>query len=255
MKRLLISSLFLFIFLVVNADDRPLWMTYPDISPDGKTIVFSYKGDLYTVPAKGGQASLLTIHEAYDYASVWSPDGKHVAFASSRYGGFDIFMIPAEGGPAKRLTTFSLNEIPFTFTPDGKHVVFGSLIQDDPKNAQFPTGAFNELYTVPIDGGRPERILTTTAIDAKYSKDGKKILYYDIKGYEDHYRKHHTSSVTRDIWIYDAETKKHTKLTSFKGEDRNPVFSPDEKTIYYLSERSGSFNVWSMLLSGDNNPT
>lgn len=254
MKRILISSLFLITFLISSADERPLWMRYPAISPDGQTIVFSYKGDLYTVPAKGGEASILTIHDAYDYAPEWSPDGKYIAFASNRFGSFDLFMIPAEGGSVTRLTSFSLSEIPTDFSPDGKHVLFSALIQDDPDNAQFPTGAFKELYQVPIEGGRPVRVLTTPAISGTYSKDGSKILYYDVKGYENYYRKHHTSSVTRDIWLYDDETKKHTKLTSFKGEDRNPVFSPDETEIYYLSERSGSFNVWSMPLSGDNNP-
>ncbi len=251
MKRLIITSLFLFFAIISFADEQPLWMRYPAISPDGNTIVFSYQGDLYTVSAKGGEARLLTMHEAYDYAPVWSPDGKHIAFASARYGGFDIFLIPAKGGKARRLTTNSGSEIPSSFTPDGKHIVFGAILQDDPNNAQFPTGAFTELYKVSIEGGRPERILSTSALDAKYSDDGKKILYYDIKGYEDDWRKHHTSSVTRDIWLYNTETGKHQKLTSYNGEDRYPVFSPDENTIYYLSERSGSFNVWAMPITGD----
>ncbi|MFZ9029178.1 MAG: S41 family peptidase, partial [Crocinitomicaceae bacterium] len=70
------------------------------------------------------------------------------------------------------------------------------------------------------------------------------LLYHDRKGYENQWRKHHTSSVTRDIWMYDPSTKEHTQLTDFNGEDRNPVWSTDEKSFYYLSEESGSFNVW-----------
>ena len=254
MKRLLISTFFLFLICIVFADDRPLWMRYPAISPDGKTIAFSFKGDLYTVPAAGGEARLLTIHEAHDYHPVWSPDGKNIAFASSRYGGNDVFIIPSEGGTAKRLTTFSIGEIPSGFSPDGKHVIYYSLIQDDPMNAQFPTGAFGELYSVSVDGGRPVRVLTTPAFGATYSKDGNQILYYDIKGYEDDWRKHHTSSVTRDVWLYNKESDTHAKLTSYKGEDRNPVFNPDESKVYYLSEASGSFNVWSLDLSGNTQP-
>ena len=251
MKRFITPLLFLLLTCSSFADDRPLWMRYPAISPDGNTIAFSYQGDLYTVPATGGEARLLTLHEAYDFSPVWSPDGKSIAFASARYGGFDIFVIPATGGKAKRLTTNSGGDIPWSYTPDGKYILFYARIQDDPLNAQFPTGAFPELYKVSIDGGRPERVLTTPALGATYSDDGKYILYYDIKGFENGWRKHHISSVTRDIWLYDTETGKHKKLTSFEGEDRNPVYSPDGNTVFYLSERQGSFNVWTMPLSGD----
>jgi Tol biopolymer transport system component/C-terminal processing protease CtpA/Prc len=192
---------------------------------------------------------LLTYHEAYDYHPVWSPDGKTIAFASVRYGGADVFIIPAEGGKAIRLTTHSGSDIPSSFSPDGKEILFEALIQDDPKNVQFPTGLFTELYKVPIEGGRPERVLSTPANEATYSKDMKKILYCDSKGYEDHWRKHHTSAVTRDIWLYDSETGKHRKLSQFEGEDMYPVFSPDNKDVYYLSEASGSFNIWKQSLA------
>jgi Tol biopolymer transport system component len=80
------------------AQTTPLWMRYPAISPDGKTIVFGYKGDIYRVDAAGGTAVPLTIHEAQDMMPVWSHDGKSIAFASDRYGNFDVFVMPATGG-------------------------------------------------------------------------------------------------------------------------------------------------------------
>ncbi|HSG67349.1 MAG TPA: hypothetical protein VK994_01485, partial [Bacteroidales bacterium] len=251
MKKIILSLSVMITVISVIAQDNPLWMRYPSISPDGTTIAFSYKGDLYTVPTTGGKATLLTLHEGHDFMPVWSPDSKQIAFASFRHGSYDVFIIPASGGESKRLTTFSFSEYPSAFTPDGKEVLYYSLIQDDPDNVQFPTAAFGELYAVATEGGRPKRILTTPALGAVYSKDSKKLVYYDIKGYEDDWRKHHVSAVTRDIWLYDTETGKHTKLTTFAGEDRNPVFSPADDKIYYLSEKSGSFNVWKMGLDGD----
>jgi tricorn protease len=84
----------------------------------------------------------------------------------------------------------------------------------------------------------------------KFSASGNLMLYHDKKGGENVWRKHHTSAITRDIWVYDAKANTHKKITTFNGEDRNPVFSTDEKSIFYLSEESGSFNVHEMDLNG-----
>lgn len=224
---------------------KPLWMRYPAISPDGQTIAFSYQGDLYRVPTAGGQAIPLTIHESHDFMPVWSHDGKSIAFASDRYGNFDVFVMPATGGEAKRLTFHSANDLPSDFTTDNQRIIFSSARTDDARNAQFPLGLLGELYSVPTAGGRTRMELTTPAEMARYSRDGKQLVYQDIKGYEDQWRKHHTSSITRDLWLYDTQAGKNTQLTTSVGEDRNPVFAPDGKTVYYLSEKGGSFNVYS----------
>lgn len=103
-----------------------------------------------------------------------------------------------------------------------------------------------ELYRVSVRGGRYERVLATPAQWICLSDDGKSFLYQDRKGGENEWRKHHTSSVTRDIWNYDVASGKHTRLTTWEGDDRNPRYSPDNRSVYFLSERSGSFNVWNM---------
>ncbi|HEU0111468.1 MAG TPA: peptidase S41, partial [Flavisolibacter sp.] len=95
------------------SQNMPSWLRYPSISPDGKTIVFTYKGDLYKVPSSGGTAMSLTQHEAHDFMPVWSHDGKTIAFASDRYGNFDIYTMPANGGDVERLTFHSANEFPY----------------------------------------------------------------------------------------------------------------------------------------------
>lgn len=167
MKNLLFSSILTFIIFNASfSQEAPLWMRYPAISPSGQTIVFSFKGDLYTVPAAGGQARLLTFHEGYDQLPVWSPDGQTIAFASDRFGNFDIYTIPAEGGKANRITTHSSGEYPGSFTPDGKFILFSVHIQDVPENTQYPTGMFTELYKVPANGGRPVQVLSTPALEA-----------------------------------------------------------------------------------------
>ncbi len=238
--------------LSAASQNEALWLRNPSISPDGGTIVFTYKGDLYTVPATGGTAALLTMHEAHDYMPVWSPDGKQVAFASDRYGNFDVFIMPVAGGEAKRLTYHSSGEMPYSFSPDGKTILFGAARLDAAANRQFSTGSMPELYSVSVNGGRISQVFTTPAEEVKMSADGKRIFYHDKKGGENIWRKHHTSAIARDIWVYDAVTGTHKKLTSFAGEDRNPVLADNDKTIFYLSEASGSFNVYKMNADGSN---
>ncbi len=243
MKKLLFFATALLCGAAVEA--APLWLRYPAISPDGSTIAFSYQGDLYTVPATGGKAFRLTVHPAYDYAPVWSPDGRQIAFASDRYGNFDIFVVAATGGQPVRLTTFSGKETPYAFTPDGKRVVYAAQIQDPARSAQFPTASQTELYSVALTGGRPRQELASTAESICYAADGSSFYYQDNKGFENAWRKHHTSSIARDLWHYDAASGRHTKLTANPGEDRDPRLSPDGKEIYFLSEMDGgSFNVY-----------
>ena len=231
-----------------TTDATPLWMRYPALSPDGKSIAFAFRGHLFTVPSDGGNAVPLTASPSHDYQPVWSPDSQNVAYASDAYGNFDVFVVPATGGNALRLTTFSNNEVPTGFAPDGKSVLFAGHRQDSKTNVQFPSAVYMpELYRVSVEPGRaPEQILTTPALNARYNKAGDKIVYEDLKGYENPWRKHEKTSITHDIWLWDAKTGTHTKLTDYIGEDRNPVWSPDEKSIYYLSEQSGSFNVWKL---------
>lgn len=210
------------------AQNDPTWLRYPSISPDGKTIVFTYKGDLYKVESSGGNAIALTLHDAHDFMPVWSHDGKNIAFASDRYGNFDIFLISIDGGEPKRLTYHSANEYPYDFSNDNKTVLFGASRLDIAANRLFPTGSQPELYSVSVNAGRVNQIVSSPLEDVKYSKDGNTLIYHDKKGGENTWRKHHTSSITRDICTFNIKTGKHTKITSYNGEDRNPVFTDND---------------------------
>lgn len=240
---------------VVTAQDNPLWLRYPAISPDGQTILFTYKNDIYSVSSAGGTAIPLTLSDSYEFGPVWSHDGRSIAFASDRYGNFDVFVMPATGGEARRLTFHSGREIPSSFTTDDQSVLFSAYRQDLVSNVQFPISLMTELYSVPVAGGRVSLVLPVPALDATLNSTGDKLIYHDIKGYESDWRKHHVSAIARDIWVYDLITRKYSQLTRFDGEDRNPVFAGNDQDYYYLSEQSGSFNICKSTLTDPANIT
>jgi len=239
----------LFSFLVtpeLSAADAisPNWIQHAAISPDGKSVLFSYQGDIYKVSTKGGTAVPLTLNAAWEGHPVWSRNGKQIAFASTRNGNLDIYMMPASGGNAVRLTHHSANDIPSDFSPTGDQILFQSSRGNNALSAAHPTRAMPELYEINTSGGTPTQRLTTPAIDAVWNKKGDKLLYKDEKSFESDLRKHDRSAFARDIWLYDTTTKTHTQLTTNTAGDHAPVWGKGEKGFYFLSDRNGTFNVW-----------
>lgn len=247
MKRILFSILLLGAAISATAESVT-WLRYPAISPDGKSVAFTYKDDIWIVSTQGGTAKRFTNNKAYDYAPAWSPDGTRIAFASNRYGNFDIFTASIKGSTAKRITTHSNNERPWCYSPDGSEIYFSANLQVSAESRMFPQPIYQtELYASPVEGGRPRPITEVTTEDISFVGTNGDFLYHDRKGGRDsEWRKHHTSSICRDIWL--CRNGEHTRLTDFVGEDRTPRLSPDGKTVYFLSERDGSFNVYSFPL-------
>ncbi len=242
LSTLAISSLY------AKAEENPLWMRFPAISPDGQTITFEYKGDIFTVPVRGGHAVQLTTNSAYDAYPVWSPDGQKIAFASAREGSLDVYVMSNLGGVPKRLTTESGDEFPLAFS-DKDHVLFKAELMPTLQSVIFDSNSFPQIYQVATVGTRPKLFSEITMEDMDINKNGD-ILYHDKKGYEDEFRKHHRSPITRDIWL--CRNGKFTKLTTFDGEDRTPRWSADGSSYYYLSEEDGTFNIYRRNIDGSN---
>lgn len=229
--------------------EPPLWLRSPAVSPDGTTIAFTYGGQIWRVPAAGGDAVPLTSGEFYSTRPVWSPDGTKLAFASKQHGNLDVFIMPVTGGTITRLTDHSADDTPSAFSPDGQRIYFSSPRLGGPQSilAGDYVGS-DQLYSVPAAGGRTRLEIPTPALNASIDPAGKQLLYENRPIYENDWRKGGVSDGTHDIWLYDLAQKTHRQLTDFRGEDRNPVWAPDGSGYFFLSERSGSFNIWQSSL-------
>lgn len=254
-KTILLSAAALLVTCAAAAM-TPSWIRHNCISPDGKTLAFSYKGDIWTVPSTGGEATQITSNQAYDSEPLWTRDSQNIIFTSRREGSKDIYLTSISGGVPKRLTALPGNETPLAVLEDGS-ILFswdnGSV--ESESYGDFPGTA--QLYRTDISGSAPSLVTSLPIMAMSVNSDGS-VIYEDYKGYEDPLRKHHTSSVTRDIWSYTpaagekgiSSQGSFTKLSDYRGEDRNPVFAADGDKFYYLSERDGKCsNIYRSSLS------
>ncbi len=244
MTRKLILSLALCTSLGAIAES-PRWLRNTSVSPDGKTIAFTYKGDIFSIPVSGGKALQLTSNEAYDTAPIWSPDGSTIVFSSEREGSFDLYKIPATGGKPVRLTTSTGTETPLTFI-DNTTIIYssGEMPSEKSSRAPFMTRTYSLDITEP--GTRPAPYLSLPMLSA--SGQNGRLLYQDKKGFENIWRKHERSAATGDIWLYDGKDFK--KLTDFAGHDMNPVWKADGSGFYYISEEDGTLNIYERSVDG-----
>lgn len=226
------------------ADNAPKWLRDAAISPDGTTVAFTYKGDIFTVPVKGGTATQITSNQAYDGVPVWSKDGKSIVFLSTREGSDDIFITSAKGGTPRRLTTNSGNEKPLTFLNDSI-LLFSASNLPGRTSARAPFSTQVYQLNVNRNNPRPKLYLSQPVISADANAAGD-LLYQDRKGVEDVLRKHERSSGTADIWYYGSG--KFSQLTNQEWNSQCPVWGKGE-TYYYVSEKDGTLNVFEGNLS------
>lgn len=235
----------LFVTLIIAttalAADAPL-PRHPAPSPDGSQIAFSWQGDLWLVPAEGGDARRITAHPANERHPVWSHDGRSIAFASDRHGNPDIFLMPADGSaPPTRLSFASVTDTPYGFTPDGAAVLFTS-------NRAMGIRWMPQLWTVPLTGGTPAMLQNAFAEQAVYSPDGDTLAM--VRGATKWTRRGYRGSASRDLWLNDGG-EDYRRLTDFDGDDDNPSWI-DSETIAFLSSRNGRKNVFKIdVASGE----
>ncbi|RYD42086.1 MAG: hypothetical protein EOP83_33135, partial [Verrucomicrobiaceae bacterium] len=145
--------------------------SWPSLSPDGKTIAFEWRDDLWSAPVAGGMAERLTAHPARDSFPVYAPDGKTIYFCSTRAGFLQLFSMPAGGGPATQHTFHSEGASLEDITPDGTRALVRGL-RDEP--------GFRPERLIEIDLRRetPETYLfNEKGQSARYSPDGKQVLF------------------------------------------------------------------------------
>jgi Tol biopolymer transport system component len=216
-------------------------LRYPSLTPDGKQVVFCYRGDIWIAPADGkGQTLRLTLHEAQETLPRVSPDGKLVAFCSRRNGNYDIFTVPVSGGVPKQITFHGGGELTCEWSPDGKKILFVS--------GQAVGNWGMDLWEVDLKGGNPRRVTFDGGRDACYSPDGSKIVY--ARGFNTIYWDDYEGSANYDLYVADLAGGLPRRLTRTEGNERYPFFSKDGKTIYFVAEEKGVANFYAMPFEG-----
>ncbi|MCL4729456.1 MAG: PD40 domain-containing protein, partial [Planctomycetes bacterium] len=206
----------------------------PALSPDGKTLAFVHDGDIWSVPAAGGEARRLTITVDNDGDPMFSPDGRHLAFRSRRHGSDDVFIMPAAGGPATRLTFSDAAEIPCCWLPDSSGVIFMAVLRDGARDLWVVRTDASEPW--PITGGG----YGSHEAWASISPNGRQIVYVNRAG-DPMRTRGYNGSANGDLWLCDFDgvtTSNHRALTSNRSHDSWPVFA-DNDTILYSSCAAG----------------
>ncbi len=227
----------------------PQGTRFPCWSPDGNWIAFSFQGDIWKMPAQGGKATRLTLHEADDIKPRWSPDGKQIAFSSNRSGNFDIWTIPSDGGLPTQITFHSGPDFVADWTPDGNWIFFYAQRTGDV-----------EIWKVSAKGGTPLQITYDGGRDPMLSPDGKTMVY--IRGEVSLWMRGYQGASNWEIYLQRLDQEDvPRKLTDSLGNELSPFFSADGKTIYFLRETESiakdgqkkfMYNLWRMDLDGQN---
>jgi tricorn protease len=249
MRRMLFVALVVLLahhFLPVGAEQArdgvtPLpSLAEPGIAPDGSTIALVSGGDIWEVPTRGGDARLLVSHPATESRPLFSPDGKRLAFASSRTGGGDIYVLALATGDLTRLTFDDAAELVTAWSADGKSVYFTSSSHD--------VSGMLDVYSVSADGGTPMPVAAdryTTEYFAAPSPDGHTIaITARANAGSQWWRKGHSHLDESELWL--VRGTQYTQVTKGGAKDAWPMWAAGGKGLYFMSDRNGAQNIWAL---------
>ena len=223
------------------------YFTEPALSPDGAEIAFVSGGDIWTVPAAGGDARLLVSHPANESRPLYSPDGRRLAFISARTGNGDIYVLTLDSGDLKRMTFDDSNDQLDGWSADGRWLYFTSSSRD--------ISGMNDIFRVSVDGGTPMQVSADAYMNEYFSAsspDGGAVAFTGYGfGFSQWWRKGHSHIDESEIWLMRFGAKpSYEQISEGGAKEVWPMWSKDGRTIYYVSDRSGAQNVWARDLSG-----
>ena len=215
MKRTtLLTALLLLAAVSTAAQEKPLLMRTPTINRTH--VVFSYAGDLWSVPREGGEATRLTADVGREFNPIFSPDGQWVAFTGEYDGNVDVYVVAAAGGVPKRLTFHPGGDTLAGWTPDGKSVLFVSA-----RSAE--TGRTAQLFTMPVDGVAPTLVPLPMAYEGAYSPDGARVAYVPLPRAFQAWKRYRGGRAT-PVYIANLSDSSVERVPRTDSNDFNPMW-------------------------------
>jgi tricorn protease len=235
--------------LHAQAEPAPLAsFAEPSLSPDASEIAFVSGGDVWTVPAGGGEARLLVSHTATESRPIYSPDGRWLAFVSTRTGGGDIYVLSFDGGELRRITFDDQNDQLDGWSRDGRWLYFSSTSRD--------IAGMNDVFRVSTEGGTPMPVAGDRYVNEFFSApspDGA-ALAISARGIASGqwWRRGASHIDQAEIWLVRgaAGSPRYTRLSDGQGKELWPMWSADGATVYTVSDRSGAPNLWARAVAG-----
>ncbi len=210
----------------------------PSLSPDGKSLLLSWQGDIWQVSSDGGAATRLTSDPADDGEPHYSPDGKRIAFISNRTGSRQIYVMPADGGQAEQVTAHSEGYSLLGWFPDGR-----SLLARGVRDAHWRAGSAGRLLRVYLDPPRADQVLLDAyADDAHLSPDGNRLLL--VREGERWWRKGYTGERASQIWLYDLRSGELEELLHEGVDCRWPRWMRNGRGFYFTKGDHAGFNLY-----------
>ena len=216
----------------------PASFAEPSVSPDHGEIAFVSGGDIWSVPSTGGTARLLAAVGGNAHRPLFSPDGKQLAFVDSEPGASGIYVLTLDGGALRRLTHDDQIADVSAWSSDGRYVYFAA--------SSHNIAYFNDVYRVAVDGGTPMQVLHEDYVnefEPAPSADGSSIAFVR-NGFVQWWRRGHSHMDESEIVVAHPGTQKFDTITTGDAKDQWPMWSPDARTLYYVSDRSGSDELW-----------